>query len=108
VIGDADGGTAQPATFLVDAHGATTGQYKYVSGSGVDDAVAEGTIRLGYSQPTLRRAPQRVAANDPEFYVPVGANKWVGFSSRAAAERYAATTGSAVKTRDDVLGGDAK
>lgn len=103
VLGDPDGSTAQPATFLVETDEVKKGKYKFVTGTGVDQAVEEGTIRLGFDQPTIRRKPRRNPADDPQFYVQTGRNKWVGFASESAAARYAKANSTEVLTRDQVL-----
>lgn len=103
VIGDANGKSAQPATFLVDTDQAPAGKYLYVTGDGVDAAVEAGTIALGY-QP--RRAAKAAAParepSTPQWYVQIGRNRWRGFANKNAAERFAASVGETVKTRDEV------
>lgn len=105
IFGDPDGGPAQPATFLKDHPNAKAGQYKYVSGTGVQDAVDAGDIAIGY-KPNPPRAPRQIPAlsSAPDWYVKTGNNRWVGFKTKPAAERYAKTVNGVVVTRDEVLG----
>ncbi len=104
VFGKKDGRAAQPATFLIDHAGVTAGSYKYVSGDGVEQAVEDGTVTIGYGRPKSRVARAAPVLKDsPVAYVKTGSNKWVGFKSVALAERYAAQVGGVVQTRDEVL-----
>jgi len=104
VLGEANDSTAQPATFLVDYGNARAGQHKYVTGDGVDAAIADGTIQIGY-RPQPNATPHRnpIVKASPEWYVKTGKDKWVGFTSKPAADRYAKTVSSVVLTRDEVL-----
>jgi hypothetical protein len=107
VLGEANDATPQPATFLVNHANAMAGHTKYVTGSGVEDAVADGTIRIGYVRPTQVSRSAKLASNAPDaprWYVKTGSNKWVGFKVKAAADRYARTKDTIVLTRDEVLG----
>lgn len=104
VLGDPNGQPSQPATFNIKHPNADVGQYKYVSGDGIQAAVENGDISIGYQQAPAR--PARVVpsnADAPDWYVRVGNNRWVGFKTRAAAERYAKTVNGTVATRDQVL-----
>lgn len=112
VFGDADGRPSQPATFK-QAHGpAKPGQYLYVAGSGVEEAVEAGVLEIGY-RPHGGRAVQHASKPtpkpaSPEFYVATGRNRWVGFKTRPAAERYAKTIDAEVLTKDEVLAANLK
>jgi hypothetical protein len=104
VLGDANGEPAQPATFLTAHPNAAVGDYKYVTGTGVTAAVDAGDIRLGYQQyPTSTTAPAPTLSPTPEWYVQTGVKRWIGFRTRAAAERYARTISGTVITREEVL-----
>ena len=91
VIGEDDGSAPQPATFLQDYPPAKEGEYKYVKGDGVDQAVEDGVITLTYVQ--------KLGSTYPYPYYVNGR----GFTSRSSAERYAGATGGTVQTRDELL-----
>jgi len=107
LFGQADGRPAQPATLLKEHSGGEVGQYLYVSGVGVEKAVSDGIVQLGYAagggaaKRLARPVPK--AATAPEHYVATGRNKWVGFHRKTAAERYAKSIGAVVLTHDEVL-----
>jgi len=107
VLGEPNGQAAQPATFLVDHPNAKNGQYRCVSGDGVSQAVVDGLITLGYETrggaASVGRRPKATDKSAPSFYVKTARNRWVGFHSRPAAERYATTVGAIVQTRNEVL-----
>lgn len=77
----------------------------YVSGDGVEQAVEDGKITLQYKPRAVAPRPRARKTNDtvPPFYVKTGRNKWVGFKSKAAAERYATSVSGTVLTREEVL-----
>ena len=100
LYGEPDGRPAQPVTIIA------TGLPVFAAGDGVEDAAASGELKIGIVEPAPAPAPRRrkVSAT-PEWYVQTGHNKWVGFKTRAAAERYANTTGGELAHRDDVVNG---
>lgn len=102
VFGAPDGRAAQPATFLVDQPGVIAGSYKYVAGDGVEQAVEDEIIQIGYGRPKNAKAAP-VLKDSPVAYVKTGSNRWVGFKSVALAERYAKQVGGVVQSRDEVL-----
>ena len=102
VFGSPDSRPAQPATFLVDHPPVKAGEYKYVGGDGVEQAVEDQVIQIGYGRP-VRSATVPRLAESPAVYVKIGSNKWVGFKSQALAEQYAASVGGIVQTREQVL-----
>lgn len=104
VIGTADGRAAQPVTFLKAYEGVKVGRPVFVTGDGVEGLVEDGTIRLGY-QPIVRPRPTRAPRSSAPWYVQTRRNEWLGFQSRAAADRYALSIGANVLTREEVLGG---
>jgi len=105
VFGEVNDATPQPATFLQNYGRARAGHSRFVTGADVDRAVADGIISVGYDRATPVQAarPKPVLKSNPEWYVKTGNNKWVGFSSKPAADRYAKTIRSEVLTRADVL-----
>lgn len=107
VLGEPDGRPSQVATFLVDHAAGKVGQYRYVAGDGVEPALEDGTIVLGYIPGVGKRAlkPAEKPAPVPQWYVLIGKNRWIGFKTKSAADRYALIRGGEVATRDDVLGG---
>ena len=105
VFGAANDSTPQPATFLKNHAKSPAGKHKYVTGDGVEAAIADGTIQIGYrTQPVTTPHRKPAVKASPEWYVKTGGEKWVGFASKPAADRYAKTVGSVVLTRDEVLG----
>jgi hypothetical protein len=104
VFGEKDGRAAQPATFLVNHPPVKAKDYKYVAGDGVEQAVEDGIIQIGYGRQQTRKAkPAPVLKDSPVAYVRTGNNKWVGFKSVALAEQYARQVGGLVQSRDEVL-----
>ena len=107
VLGNPDGRAAQPAVFQVDHKGiAKKGDPKFVTGTGVEQAVADGIITVGLRKPavTPRRGPAITRGGTVlPYQVSIGTKKWVGFTTRAAAERYARTRGVEVQSKDDVI-----
>lgn len=103
ILGEPNESRAQLATFNVKHQYARIGDYKHVGGSGVDEAVANGDITMGY-QPQQRSnpAPRRVS-EAPEWYVQIGANRWVGFKKQASAQKYADSSGGVVVARSEIL-----
>ncbi len=101
LFGEADGRPAQPVTVLVSGNGLEAGRYLYAAGDGVEQAVADGKIKLGYD--TARRSTPTKPKATP-FYVQTAPGRWIGFKNLPAAERYAKTIGSKVQTRDEIEG----
>lgn len=103
LFGDADGRAPQVATFLMEyPPDASRGQYRYVAGAGVEQAIEDGIIVRGYANaPTA--ATQAAPKPPPSYYVVIGKNQWIGFHNREAAERYAKIRGATVETVETIV-----
>jgi len=111
ILGESNDEPAQAVTFTVDYEvtsdlKVSAGEYRYVSGTGVDDAVEKGDLTRGFPQRQQRARQQQRPRPTPRWYVESDRGSFVGFSSRPAADRYAKTTGKVVLTKDEVLKGE--
>lgn len=104
MLGDADGRPAQVATFLRAYDVAGEGEYRYVAGDGVEAAVDDGLIALGYiARASAAPKPAAPPVLEPQWYVRIGNNRWLGFRTKGAAERYATIRDGVVLSRDEVM-----
>jgi hypothetical protein len=104
MLGEPDGRPAQVATFLQDYEGTGEGEYRYVAGDGVEAAVDDGLIALGYvPRRSAIPAPPKEPVLEPQWYVRIGNNRWLGFRTKGAADRYAAIRDGVVLSREEVM-----
>lgn len=108
ILGEPNGLPAQVATFLKEHDGVpSSAPYRYVSGDGVEQAVEDGLIALGWQVKKKRAARKpKDETPTPEYYVQIGRNRWVGFRSEQKAEVYAKATGGVVVKHDEIIGSE--
>lgn len=103
VLGAENGAVAQPATFQRDSGIYQAQEYVYVTGTGVDASVEDGTIVLGLRTPTPRaktRKPPGTLDEVSEFFVRRAEGVYRGFADYGRAQRYALVVGGEVLSRE--------
>lgn len=101
VFGEPVDDIPRAVTFLADYKDWKKGDYKFVTGSLVDQLITDEIVSPGY--PHRRKSHTPRAVKPEKYYVKLGPQRWVPFPNHQAAMRYAKTTNGVVQSRDEVL-----